>query len=90
MAPRLTALPVVTFTVSAGFAANRGFTVFSPGLKAASEVDIGGVNLLCSLLLKCLIHTSESENCEKEVSCRNNKVTVVPLGVHRLVTPSSV
>lgn len=30
----------------------KRFTVFSPGLKAASEVDIWGFNLLCSLLLK--------------------------------------
>lgn len=66
---RQTPLPVIALTVLALglLQTEKHFTVFSPGLKAASEVDIWGFNLLCSLLLKqCLTGTSESENYKKE------------------------
>lgn len=43
---------VLTVLVLGLLQIEKRFTVFSPGLKAASEVGIWGFNLLCSLLLK--------------------------------------
>lgn len=68
------------------------FFFFSPDLKTSSEVGIWGFNLLCPLLLKCcLTHTCGVKITKRRTgSCRNKKMTVVTVDVHRPLSCSSV
>lgn len=68
------------------------FFFFPPGLKASSEVGIWGFNLLCPLLLKCGLARIRGVKITKRRTggCRNKKMMVATLDVHRPLSCSSV